>query len=417
MLSRVRLISVAAVVMAVGAAPGPAVAAERAGSTDIPSTVADAYSRTYNVSVDVARTRLRVQYRGLDLENELRRALGEGFGGLAFGNDAAGYQVFVTREQDRPEVERLLAERNLSATSEVVGVRSTWHELEAGRDSVVAKLSHLIADREAQVGLSAVDNAVRVLIPNTLANSRYELVRNVAERASVNVVIEKANPSEFKVVPRACAYPNCSQPMRGAVAIGFSNSYWCSAGFYAWAGSQRYLVTAGHCLANTSLQWQAWDPYVNPWIFNTGAWSNRYYNINGDGAVIQLTGSHWDPQPWTPRVAAWTVSEDWIINWRDYAVQGWFNCRFGRSSQVSCGTVTSTGATITYSDGTTVGNMATSTGCATGGDSGGSVVVDHGAVGVTSASTGSCPNPNATVVFTQVRDIEYAMGVTVAHTP
>lgn len=207
MLSRVRLISVAAVVMAVGAAPGPAVAAERAGSTDIPSTVADAYSRTYNVSVDVARTRLRVQYRGLDLENELRRALGEGFGGLAFDNDAAGYQVFVTREQDRPEVERLLAERNLSATSEVVGVRSTWHELEAGRDSVVAKLSHLIADREAQVGLSAVDNAVRVLIPNTLANSRYELVRNVAERASVNVVIEKANPSEFKVVPRACAYP------------------------------------------------------------------------------------------------------------------------------------------------------------------------------------------------------------------
>lgn len=203
MLSRVRLISVAAVVMAVGAAPGPAVAAERAGSTDIPSTVADAYSRTYNVSVDVARTRLRVQYRGLDLENELRRALGEGFGGLAFDNDAAGYQVFVTREQDRPEVERLLAERNLSATSEVVGVRSTWHELEAGRDSVVAKLSHLIADREAQVGLSAVDNAVRVLIPNTLANSRYELVRNVAERASVNVVIEKANPSEFKVVEPA----------------------------------------------------------------------------------------------------------------------------------------------------------------------------------------------------------------------
>lgn len=279
-----------------------------------------------------------------------------------------------------------------------------------------ATFADLLGEQQLTVGVDAAKNTIRLAYSTRMAAENVSRLRTYASDRSDVTELEEVGEEQLAARTTACSYPNCSQPMRAGVAIGFNSNYWCTSGFYAYSGSSRYILTAGHCMDATN--WQAWNPYVSPYLIGMGTAAGGYFNQFGDAGRINVTGTHWDPSAWSPIAAAWGVNEEHVIRWRDRSWQGAFFCRFGRVSQNVCGTVQELGATVTVDDnGTlvTIGNMTRATGCANQGDSGGPVIIDHGAIGLQSATSHFCPTIG-NIWFTEVLDAEYALGVTVAHT-
>jgi streptogrisin C len=389
-------------------------ASERQRDAEPSPRTASAYAEEHGVSVETAQRQLRAQLQGYDLGEALRDRLGNRFAGAWFDNERGRYVVAAV-PGTRPAVVEVLAERGIASTSEVREVDHTYADLEAQRDKTAEALGDLLRRAEIQVGLDEQDNAASLVASQALEAQDRERIAEHAAAAAVSVSVRYEPDSFFEIPLAACAYPNCSQPMRGGVAIGFNNAYWCTAGFYAWKGSRRFILTAGHCLDDQLGQWQAWNPYVNPWIFNMGNQAGFYYNQFGDAGRIDVTGTHWDPSAWPPMTAAWTANEEHVTWSRAYSIPGQFFCRFGRTTQISCGTVEAVGTWVTFADNTTHGNITRATGCANGGDSGGPVMIDHTAVGLVNAAN-PCGTPEGRLYWTEIMDAQYALDVTVAAT-
>ena len=176
----------------------------------------------------------------------------------------------------------------------------------------------------------------------------------------------------------------------------------CSLGFNVRnsAGTQ-YFLTAGHC-TNIGSTWYANSSQTT--VLGTRAGSSfpgndygivRYTNtsISKPGNVYLYNGSYQD------------------ITGARNAVVGETVRRSGSTTGVRSGSVTATGATVTYPQGTVSGLIRTTV-CAQPGDSGGSLFAGSSALGLTSGGSGNCTT-GGTTYFQPVTEPLGVYGVSV----
>jgi streptogrisin D len=174
----------------------------------------------------------------------------------------------------------------------------------------------------------------------------------------------------------------------------------CSAGFNAQNSSgQRFLITAGHC-TNIGASWTTSSGQALGTRTQTSFPGNDFgvirYNsgVANPGNVNLYNGSTQD------------------ITGSANASVGQQVCRSGSTTQVHCGSVQQTNATVTYSDGSVVRGLLRTNVCAEPGDSGGSLFAGSTAIGITSGGSGNC-RTGGTTFFQPVTEPLQAFGLAV----
>lgn len=178
----------------------------------------------------------------------------------------------------------------------------------------------------------------------------------------------------------------------------------CSLGFNARSGSNRYVITAGHCTAAGST-----------WSGAGGSIGTRAASSfpTNDYGVIRVTSS---AAVSTPLVDRYSSGSDVTVTGPRSAATGLAVCRSGSTTGWRCGSVTATNQTVCYAQGC-VGQMIRTNVCAEPGDSGGSLVTNPGsgstvqAVGLTSGGSGNC-STGGTTFFQPITEALSANGLT-----
>ena len=179
--------------------------------------------------------------------------------------------------------------------------------------------------------------------------------------------------------------------------------YYCSVGFGVTKNGSQGFVTAGHCgnsgdgvfvLANKRT--------IGAQV---GSFASSFFGGSGDGAFVQLTGSH--------TVNAY-VKGVGPVRGASVAPIGASVCRSGRTTGVKCGTIQAYNATVNYPE-ATINGLTQVKVCAEGGDSGGSFISGDQAQGVLSGGNYNCKGKNAqlaTSYFQPVGEILQNNGLT-----
>lgn len=153
----------------------------------------------------------------------------------------------------------------------------------------------------------------------------------------------------------------------------------CSIGFSVHGG----YVTAGHCGGNGAAVY-GWDRSFQGNFAGSSFPGNDYAWVR--------TGGGW----WTvPVVLGWGRVPDALVRGSWEAPVGTSVCRSGSTTQWHCGVIQSRNETIRYAQGD-VHQMAGTSVCAEGGDSGGSFITGDQAQGVTSGGYGNCSSGGRT---------------------
>ncbi|MFC5001679.1 S1 family peptidase [Dactylosporangium cerinum] len=172
----------------------------------------------------------------------------------------------------------------------------------------------------------------------------------------------------------------------------------CSLGFNVVSGSTYYFLTAGHC-TNIGATWTTSSGSVLGTRTGTSFPGNDYgivryaAGVAHPGNVSLYNGSFQD------------------ITGAANATVGQSVRRSGSTTGVHSGSVTQTGATVTYSQGRVTGLIRTTV-CAEPGDSGGSLFAGSTALGLTSGGSGNCSSGGVTY-FQPVTEALSVYGVSV----
>ncbi|GGM41755.1 S1 family peptidase [Dactylosporangium sucinum] len=156
----------------------------------------------------------------------------------------------------------------------------------------------------------------------------------------------------------------------------------CSLGFNVVSGSTYYFLTAGHC-TNIGSTWTTSSGSVLGTRAGTSFPGNDYgivryaAGVAHPGNVYLYNGSYQE------------------ITSAGNATVGQSVRRSGSTTGVRSGSVTQTGATVTYSQGQVSGLIRTTV-CAEPGDSGGSLFAGTTALGLTSGGSGNCTSGGVT---------------------
>jgi streptogrisin C len=175
----------------------------------------------------------------------------------------------------------------------------------------------------------------------------------------------------------------------GGQAIRTSSGSRCSAGFNATSGSNRYVITAGHCTAIGGT-WSGSGGTI-------GTVAGSSFPTN-DYGIIRVTSSS---AVSTPLVDRYSAGSDVTVSGAGNASTGQAVCRSGSTTGWRCGSVTGTNATVCYSQGCVYQMIRTNV-CAEPGDSGGALVSNPGsgtrvtALGLTSGGSGNCSSGGTT---------------------
>jgi streptogrisin D len=151
----------------------------------------------------------------------------------------------------------------------------------------------------------------------------------------------------------------------------------CSLGFNVQGGGATFFITAGHC------------GNIEPTWFTSGG------EVIGDTVDSQFPGNDFAIVQYTGSVPAdGTVGGQDITSAGDPVV-GEAVQRRGSTTGVHGGTVTATGQTVNFPEGTVTGMIQTTV-CAEPGDSGGPLYDGSTALGITSGGSGDCTSGGVT---------------------
>ncbi|MET7420909.1 S1 family peptidase [Dactylosporangium sp. NPDC005555] len=156
----------------------------------------------------------------------------------------------------------------------------------------------------------------------------------------------------------------------------------CSLGFNVVSGSTYYFLTAGHC-TNIGSTWTTSGGSV------LGTRTGTSFPGNDYGIVRYAAGV---AHPGNVSLYNGSFQE---ITAAGNATVGQAVRRSGSTTGVRSGSVTQTGATVTYSQGQVTGLIRTTV-CAEPGDSGGSLFAGTIALGLTSGGSGNCSSGGVT---------------------
>ncbi|GAA3508483.1 hypothetical protein FHR32_002332 [Streptosporangium album] len=368
-------------IAALTAAAAPAAAyslttdtAAAAAARKPPPGMLEALQRDLHLTRKQAQTRLLNEIRLTPTAAELRRRLGDRFGGSWFAGDLAQSLVVATTSQE--DVPRIVA---LGARAEVVS-RS------------LAQLNDTA--KEVNAALSAHPNG-RVRYIDVKINKVVILSETPAATESV-IEAAELNPVAVLVVS-SNERPQPLFDLVGGDAYYIGDTERCSIGFSVTKGTQNGFVSAGHCgkagdttagvnqVAQGVFQASIFPGNDFSWVAVNGNWTPKPSVKNGTGGTVNVAGS--------------TV-----------AIEGASVCRSGSTTGWHCGTIQQQNTSVTYPQGTISGLTRTNV-CAEPGDSGGSFISVDQAQGVTSGGSGDCTS-GGTTYFQPVGPILTTYGLT-----
>ena len=208
------------------------------------------------------------------------------------------------------------------------------------------------------------------------------------------VVLQVADPSkvrlktaQIRIEQAAPAVPHAL--LYGGYGMRSATGKYCTTGFIAHnaAATASYVVTAGHCTANT-VYWDRKGDYL-------GRTYSSVFNGEGDYGVITIKGV-------TFHARDGVATEMGVIALEGVgtASVGQSVCKKGNNSGYTCGTVLAVDVSVNYS-GLVVNGMIQTDVCSVPGDSGGPLMSEliggelrAWALGVLSGGSGDCNSSN-----------------------
>ncbi|ASU82668.1 S1 family peptidase [Nocardiopsis gilva YIM 90087] len=330
------------------------VSSDSADSADTATTADDqltALQRDLDLSATEATRLLDTEAKARKLDSELRRNLGDDFGGSRFDIDSGDLTVAVTDKAAVDTVEKA------GATAQVV----TYGE--SGLDKIVDDLNEEGASlSEGVTGWypSATDDAVVITVLKGKEAAAEKLIADAGVETGAVTVEETTDK------PRTYA------DILGGDAYIINGSGRCSIGFAVEGG----FATAGHCGAKGT-------PVAAQSGGGTGTVAESHFPGRDMGYV--QTDAGWTPTGFVNDHNGGTVA----VTGSQEAPEGSSVCRSGSTTGWHCGTIGAKNQTVVYPEGRVEGLTQTDV-CAEPGDSGGSWISDDQAQGVTSGGSGNC---------------------------
>ncbi|MEU7822791.1 alpha-lytic protease prodomain-containing protein [Catellatospora sp. NPDC049133] len=345
-----------------GSTPAPAplpVAADRGMIYEL--------ARTLRISPDQALARLGREAAFARTEQQLRGALGSGFGGAYLDTDASTLTVAVTTAADSARVRAAGAVPVTVAHSEALLVRET------GR-----------LDRRAATAPKQVPG----WYPDVRANRVVVLYRDGALSAARTWAASSGLDIAMVRFEASTEQPQPLIDIVGGNAYYIGSGTRCSVGFAVTGG----FVTAGHCGSAGASTTQP-----------SGTFAGSSFPGNDYAWVRTAAGN-------TPRALVNRYSGTVAVAGSQAAGVGASVCRSGSTTGWHCGTINALNSSVTYPQGTVTGLIRTNV-CAEPGDSGGSLIAGDQAQGVTSGGSGNCSS-GGTTYFQPVNEILQTYGLT-----
>ena len=411
--------------LGLGAAPAARSAAEDPALREY---AAEAYAQQHGVTEQEARRRLDVQDRAAGLPSDLRSILGDAYGGVWFASDDRGRIKVGVAEFDSPstgarveEAREALAERGVLDNADFVAVRSSMSDLESAQRALGRRLWGLQVAGRIRSGIDPSLNAIDLETSENLSRRDRAQVDSAAADARVSVRLRGSGKASLVATPEACNLPYCDRPLRGGVRIFATNQ--CTAGFMTRSrvGTQPYVMTAGHCVADDAGTWYTREADTTAHAIGTR--HNWTFPGEADVGIVKLSStSYWltstspgpyvivDASPDTTTDASYTITNE------GFSSKGLFICRTsgfsftGNEEYTRCGTVTHLNVTVTYPDGP-VAHLGETDMCGVSGSSGGPYYKTHLAYGIHSGA-----DPDACRTFYQgASGAENEMNVDILH--
>jgi hypothetical protein len=341
------------------------------------------------VSLPEANRRMAAQMSAAEVGRRLRAELPDSFGGIWIAGDGSDAVVTgATTATSTKPITSAAARCGISSVR-VVAVRNSAQLL----TDAAAWIQQRVPLIGASVGVDYAANTVRFNVSGPLTTQQDSALSKMPARLRSAVTVGRLGAAPR---PLACAGEFCSAPLRGGVEIqGPAPSGYvtlCSSAFVVRGIStgNYYLLTAGHC-GNDGGAWYTKFPDGSRHLI--GALQGRRFDSGGDFALIRVNNPvGWQmPRGWVFLRASATTGRDesYTVQRTADSVQGMRICKSGRSSQTTCGTVTSTNVAVNYGS-AVVRGLVQANFCAQGGDSGGAVFAAHSAYGIMSGAAGSC---------------------------
>ncbi|MEV8437346.1 S1 family peptidase [Actinosynnema sp. NPDC051121] len=368
-------IGVAAALVVSGLVVAPTAQAAPAAQALSPGLVS-AMRTAFGLTEQQVLARLDQEAKATRRAPSARTAAGSSFGGSWFDQDKGVLVVGVTDAAAADRVRATGAEARL--------VARTAAELDRVKDRV-----------DALSAAGSVPSAVTSWRPDARSGAVVVDVQPGVQTAEVARFLAEAR----KLGPVEVNTEGVTAPVPFAAGTVGGDPYYtgnvrCSIGFSVQGG----YVTAGHC-GSAGAQVYGWDR----------SWQGQFGGSSfpgNDYAWVRTGGGWWN----VPVVLGWGTVSDALVRGSWEAPVGTSVCRSGSTTHWHCGVIQSRNETIHYAQGD-VYQMAGTSVCAEGGDSGGSFITGDQAQGVTSGGYGNCSSGGRTW-FQPINEILSAYGLT-----
>ncbi|WP_019816292.1 S1 family peptidase [Saccharomonospora saliphila] len=341
--------------------------APRTTPTAEADTMIEAMQRDLGLSAAEAEQRLDSEAKAREVDDTVRAALADSFGGSHYDADRGTLVVGVTDAAKLQQVRAAGAEARLVDDS-VADLEAVAERLNKAEDTAPDAVTGWYVDVES-------NSVVVTTSPRTAAQAEEFVSSAGVDADSVNVV-------ESTEQPRAL------MDIVGGNAYYMGSGGRCSVGFAVHDG----FVTAGHCgSTGTSTS--------SPSGYFAGS------SFPGNDYAYVRTGSDDTPRPWVNMYNGYAR----VVSGSSEAPTGSSICRSGSTTGWHCGSVEAKNQTVRYSQGTVYGLTRTNV-CAEPGDSGGSFISGNQAQGMTSGGSGDC-TWGGTTYFQPVNEALNAYGL------
>lgn len=360
----------------------------------------EAIAEFYGISREAAEHRLRVEIATVGLDGRLQDRWPDTYAGSSHTDDGSP-GVIVAFQGPVDDVEQRRAEiAEEFAYPEFVEIREgaavSLAKLEQAYFALAGDIERLARGgdhpREALrqtrgrfgVGLNLVENRLDVTLPQSTrtAMGRQD-GRSGAERLRSAIVehygvpnVEVEPVGELRPETHECSRGNCQWEMMGGLQL--LRDELCTSGFGGIKGTQRYVISAGHCSGG-----------VGTWRRNG---TDGHYGTVEDE---QLTGDvdaeiiRHETNPWATHgvIALFESGEDFreitgFVTASGYSTTWTIGMSGASSNQVSRGKITNLSWSGTDEDGKFHSDFVRANYCAQGGDSGAPIFRNNDALGI-----------------------------------
>lgn len=340
-----------------------------------------------------AERRFRVEAAATTLEAEARRRWPDTFAGVWIDTSDFGVVVAFTQDE-QANVDQLRSNFDAPDDLRAHRARRSLQALEALQEQVAGDRARLRAGTATSLPPALQSTGGDFDVDIDLPGNRVTILAADASTPLVDAATQTYGQGVAVAPgvsePATCSQFNCTFAMMGGLDVSLGANYSagaCSSGFVAKSGSTRFMLSAGHCYANTGQHRRDHNTY------NYG-YTDRYQM---SGSVDAERNRKYN-SAWKESSKVWVAGEDprMITSTISYSnmVVGTYIAKSGRRTGTTRGYVTSKTYQPSYVPNGTKFLVADL--CVNSGDSGGAVFRNGTAWGIVSGKilNTSCRGPS-----------------------